>query len=51
MSLDEIIWIEKKDGQTRAYHPADKKHLRKLVEDKELGIGDLMFTGALGEKK
>ena len=51
MSLDEIIWIEKKDGQTRAYRPADKEHLRKLVEDKGLGIGDLMFTGALGEEK
>jgi predicted ATPase len=51
MSLDEIIWIEKKDGETKAYHPAGKEHLRKLVEDKELGIGDLMFTGALGEER
>ena len=51
MSLDEVIWVEKKDGQTRAYRPADKEHLRKLVEDKELGLGDLMFTGALGEEK
>jgi predicted ATPase len=51
MALDEVIWIEKKDGQTRAYRPADKAHLRKLVEDKELGIGDLMFTGTLGEEK
>jgi len=51
MSLDEVIWIEKKDGQTRAYRPADKEHLKKLVEDKELGIGDLMFAGALGEEK
>jgi predicted ATPase len=51
MALEEVIWIEKKDGQTRAYHPANKEHLRKLVEDKALGIGDLMFTGALGEEK
>ena len=51
MSLDEVIWVEKKDGETRAYRPADKEHLRKLVQDKELGIGDLMFTGALGEEK
>jgi predicted ATPase len=50
MALDEIIWIEKKDGATRAYRPADKAHLRKLVEDRALGIGDLMFTGALGEE-
>jgi predicted ATPase len=51
MTLDEVTWIEKKDGASRAFRPADKAHLRKLVEDKELGIGDLMFTGALGEEK
>jgi predicted ATPase len=51
MALDEVIWVEKKDGATRAYRPADKAHLRKLVEDREIGIGDLMFTGALGEEK
>jgi len=51
MTLDEVIWIEKKDGATRAYRPADRAHLRKLVEDKDLGIGDLMFTGALGDEK
>jgi predicted ATPase len=50
MSLDEIIWVEKKVGETRAYRPADKGQLRKLVEDRELGIGDLMFTGALGDE-
>jgi predicted ATPase len=51
MTLDEVTWIEKKDGQTRAYRPADKEHLRRLVQDKALGIGDLMFSGALGEEK
>ena len=50
-SLDEITWIEKKNGETKAYRPADKRHLKKLIEDKELGLGDLMFTGALGEGK
>ena len=50
-SLDEIIWIEKKEGETKAYRPSAKEHLRKLVEDKELGLGDLMYTGALSEGK
>jgi predicted ATPase len=50
-SLDEIIWIEKKDGETKSHRPADKQHLKKLIENKELGLGDLMFTGALGEGK
>jgi len=49
MSLDEIIWVEKRDGESMAYHPADKENLKRLVQSKELGLGDLMFTGALGE--
>jgi predicted ATPase len=48
-SIEEIIWVEKKKGETRAYRPANKRHLRKLVEDEDFGLGDLMFTGALGQ--
>lgn len=50
-SLDEVIWIEKKNAETKAIRPANKAHLKKLVEDKELGLGDLMYTGALGDEK
>lgn len=50
-SLDEVIWIEKKNAETKALRPANKAHLKKLVEDKELGLGDLMYTGALGDEK
>ncbi len=50
MSIDETIWVERKDGETKAHHPADKADLRKLVEDKDLGLGDLMYSGALGEE-
>jgi predicted ATPase len=49
MELDEIIWIEKRDGETTVIRPSDKTHLRKLVDDKALGLGDLMLAGALGE--
>jgi predicted ATPase len=49
MKLDEILWIEKKQGETKVTRPNDKPHLRKLIEDKDLGLGDLMFAGALGE--
>jgi predicted ATPase len=48
-SLEEIVWVEKRDGETRVSRPADKKHLRRLVEDKELGLGELMYSGVLGE--
>jgi predicted ATPase len=48
MKLDEILWVEKTQGETKVIRPNDKPHLRKLVEDEELGLGDLMFAGALG---
>lgn len=51
MRLDEIIWVEKKDGETKTFRPSDQEHLRKLVESKDLGLGDLVFTGALSEEK
>jgi predicted ATPase len=50
LSIDEIIWVEKKQGQTSVQHLADKQNLRKLVEDEEFGLGELVFKGALGEK-
>jgi predicted ATPase len=49
--LDEIVWVEKKKGETKAFRPSGKKHLRDLVKNKELGLGDLMYAGALGEEK
>jgi predicted ATPase len=48
MNLDEIVWVGKKEGETRVLRPNDKKHLRRLVDDKALGLGELMFSGALG---
>jgi predicted ATPase len=50
MKIEEILWIAKKQGETKVIRPNDKPHLRKLVEDEELGLGDLMFAGALGEE-
>jgi predicted ATPase len=50
MKIEEILWVEKRQGETKVIRPNDKPHLRKLVEDEELGLGDLMFAGALGEE-
>jgi predicted ATPase len=50
MSLDEVIWVEKKNGQTSVVRPGEKSHLKKLVENEDLGLGNLLFTGALGEE-
>jgi predicted ATPase len=48
MNLDEVVWVEKKEGETRVLRPNDQEHLRRLVEDKALGLGELMFSRALG---
>jgi predicted ATPase len=50
-TLDEIVWVEKAKGETKTYRPSDKTYLKKLVEDKDLGIADLMLTGVLGADK
>jgi len=50
MKLDEILWVEKRHAETKVIRPSDKPHLRQLVQDEELGLGDLMFAGALGEQ-
>ncbi len=49
-SIDEIVWVAKRNGETKVSRPADKKHLRQLVKDKELGLGELMYSGVLGEE-
>lgn len=48
-SLDEIIWLQKKDGATVPTRPSDQQHLRALVTDKDLGITDIVYSGILDE--
>lgn len=48
-SLDEIIFVEKQEGATVCNRPADKASLRKLLEDGEVGLGDLVYSGALSD--
>jgi predicted ATPase len=49
MKLDEIIVVEKREGATTCIRPGDKPRLRKLLEDEEIGLGDLVYTGALSD--
>lgn len=49
--LDEIVWVEKRNGETKVFRPSDKKGLRQLVENSDLGLGDLLYAGALGQEK
>jgi predicted ATPase len=48
-SLDEVIWLEKKDGATVAVRPRDKQHLRELVIDKDFGLADIVYSGMLSD--
>ena len=49
MKLDEIVFVEKRDGATVCSRPSDRPHLRKLLQDEEIGLGDLVYTGALSD--
>ena len=46
--LDELIVVDKVEGQTRCVRPSDKARLRELLEREELGLGELWYSGALG---
>jgi len=50
VTLDDLVVVEKEEGVTRCLRPSSKKHLRDLLEREELGLGDLWYSGALGEK-
>ena len=50
VTLDDLVVVEKEEGATRCVRPSSKKHLRDLLEREELGLGDLWYSGALGEK-
>lgn len=45
--LEEIIFVEKKEGATICTRPSDKPQLQKLLQDDEVGLGDLVYSGAL----
>ncbi|MCL4558677.1 MAG: AAA family ATPase [Deltaproteobacteria bacterium] len=49
--LDDIVVIEKRNGATQCTRPASKTYLKKLLEREELGLGDLLYSGALGNDK
>ena len=49
--LEEIAWVERRDGVTQAIRPSDLDHLKKLIADKDLGLGDIIYSGSLEEAK
>jgi predicted ATPase len=50
LSLDEVVWLEKREGATIAVRPRDREELKKLVADRDLGLGDIVYSGLLSEE-
>ena len=47
-NLDELIVLGKREGATTITRPGDREDLRKLLEEEEIGLGSLYYSGALG---
>lgn len=47
--LDEIIAVVKKEGATSFQRPGSREYLKKILESKDLDVGDLFYSGALEE--
>jgi len=49
MKLDEIVFVEKREGATVCSRPGDKANLQKLLQDGEVGLGDIVYSGVLSD--
>lgn len=50
LDIDDLIVVAKLNGETACTRPGDKTHLRQLLQDEEMGLGDLFYSGALSEE-
>lgn len=46
--VSDLIVFEKRQGATVCTRPSEKQHLQELLSRKEVGLGDLYYSGALG---
>lgn len=45
--IEELIIVRKEQGETTVVYPKDQEDMKQLIEDKEIGLGSLYFSGAL----
>ena len=45
--IEELIIVRKERGETTVVYPKDHEDMKQLIEDKEIGLGSLYFSGAL----
>ncbi len=46
----DVVVVSKRDGATRCVRPSDKPHLREILASEEIGLGDLVYSGALADE-
>ena len=46
-NIEELIIVKKEGGATSVAYPKGEEDMKKLIEDKEIGLGSLYFSGAL----
>jgi predicted ATPase len=44
---EEVLIIEKREGETRCVRASEKRQLRELLEREDVGLGELYYSGAL----
>lgn len=49
LSLEDLIVVEKLEGESKFSRPCSDRHLRELLKRRELGLGDLWYSGALND--
>ncbi|MHB8381687.1 MAG: AAA family ATPase [Candidatus Binataceae bacterium] len=49
LSLEDLIVVEKAGGESEFSRPCSDRHLRELLKRRELGLGDLWYSGALND--
>lgn len=49
MTIDDLFVLQKVNAETVMTQPATKSHLKELLENEEIGLGDLWYSGALSE--
>jgi predicted ATPase len=50
LSLEDLVAVYKKDGATKCIRGAEKDNLKILLEQGDLSLSDLWYSGALGEE-
>lgn len=50
VKIADLIFVEKQKGASVFSRPASKAHLKELLEHEEAGLGDLWYSGALGNQ-